>query len=65
MIKHEGFWWKFGDFCYEAFKGLEWVNDHVSPQWTFFIPLGFVAIAAWVYVQHKYNKASAANGTLK
>lgn len=64
MIQHEGFWWAFGDFCYDCFRALEWTYETITPN-KLLIVVGFVATAAWIYVQHKYNKAAAANGTLK
>ena len=64
MIKHEGFWWAVGDGFYKFFEALEWTYDSLTPN-KILIAVGFVATAAWVYVQHKYNKAAAANGTLK
>ncbi len=64
MIQHEGFWWSFGDACYKFFEALEWTYETITPN-KILIVVGFVATAIWIYVQHKYNKAAAANGTLK
>lgn len=64
MIQHEGFWWSFGDFCYKCFEVLEGTYEAISPN-KILIVVGFVATAAWIYVQHKYNKTAASNGTLK
>lgn len=64
MSNQEGFWWSFGRACYKGFEALEWTYETITPN-KILIVVGFIATAAWVYVQHKYNKAAAANGTLK
>jgi hypothetical protein len=64
MIKHEGFWWAVGDFFYTCFEGLEWVSANMSPN-KILIVVGFVATAAWVYVQAKYNTKFEKEGGLK
>jgi hypothetical protein len=63
-MQKEGFWYSVGDFFYTCFKGLEWVNDHFSPQWIL-IAVGFIFFGYWLLLQRKYNKEAAKNGTLK
>ena len=64
MSNQEGFWYSVGRFFYKCFEGLEWTYDHISPN-KILIVVGFVAVTAWVVVQHKYNKKSASDGSLK
>lgn len=62
MSNQEGFWWSVGRFCYSCFEILESTYETLSPN-KILIVVGFVATAAWVYVQHKYNqKAIKENG---
>jgi hypothetical protein len=63
-MKNEGFWYSVGDFFYTCFEGLEWVNETISPQW-FLILVGAGFFSYWIYLQGKYNKEAAKNGTLK
>lgn len=62
MNNQEGFWYSFGDACYSFFEILESTYELLSPN-KILIVVGFVAVSAWVYVQHKYNqKAIKENG---
>jgi hypothetical protein len=63
-MQKEGFWYSVGRLFYKCFKGLEWVNEHVSPHWIL-ITVGFIFFVYWLRLQGKYNKEAAENGTLK
>lgn len=64
MSNHEGFWYSVGDFFYKFFEVLEWTYEHAMPN-KIIIAVGFVAVASWIYVQHKYNKKAVKEGALK
>ena len=64
MSNQEGFWWSVGRFCYKCFEGLEWTYAHITPN-KILIVVGFVATAAWIYVQHKYNQKAIREGGIK
>lgn len=64
MNNQEGFWYSVGRFFYKCFEALEWTYAHATPN-KILIVVGFVATAAWIYVQHKYNKKAQSQGTLK
>lgn len=64
MSNQEGFWWSVGRGFYKCFEALEWTYASLTPN-KVLIVVGFVATAAWIYVQQKYNKEAAAKGTLK
>lgn len=64
MSNQEGFWYSVGRGFYKYFEGLEWTYAHLTPN-KLLIVVGFIATAAWIYVQHKYNKEAAQNSSLK
>ena len=64
METYEGFWYSVGDAFYKYFRGMEWANDTVLVN-KMLIVIGFVAFAAWMRMQSKYNGSALKNGTLK
>jgi hypothetical protein len=63
-MQKEGFWYSVGDFFYTCFEGLEWVNETLSPHWGLIL-VGAGFFGYWIFLQGKYNKEAANNGTLK
>lgn len=60
MTQH-GFWYSFGRFCWDCFKGLEWTYDHLTPN-KVFIAIGSVCFLWWVKWQSDYNKKALKGG---
>ena len=53
-----------GRFFEKMFDLWRWLYHHISPNKIFIVIL-FIGVAAWIYVQGKYNKEAEKNGTYK
>ncbi len=63
MNNHEGFWYSVGDISYKFFELLESTYNTLNPNKALIV-VGFIAFGIWMYVQQKYNKKAAKEGTL-
>ena len=53
-----------GSLFEKMFDMWRWMYAHIGPN-KIFIAFLFIGVAAWIYVQGKYNKEAEKNGTYK